>query len=142
LVFKKKSKKFPKFSYLGLPLANKVWGVSKVGSMVMEPMVGGVVDRGVVDRGMVHRGMVSVTTMGTTADSDHLDIGFFNVVDLNSFGDSLFVFLNVFVDTDFLGNFCDRLCADSTGDLVALLNINNDLDGQFNIVTDLKNKNK
>ena len=133
-VFKKKSKNFPRFSYLGLPLANKVWGVSKVGSVVMEPMVGGV-----VDRGMVHRGMVSVTTVCTTADSDHLDIGFFNVVDLNSFGDSLFVFLNVFVDTDFLGNNCDRLCADSTGDLVTLLNINNDLDGQFNIITDLKN---
>ena len=80
--------------------------------MVSEPMVGSVVDRGVVDRGMVHRGMVhrgmvSVTMMGTTADSDHLDIGFFNVVDHNSFGDSLFVFFNIFVDTDFLGNFCD-----------------------------------
>ena len=110
--------------------------------MVMESMVGGMVDWGMVDWGMVHRGMVSVTTMSTTADSDHLDIGFFNVVDLNSFGDSLFVFLNVFVDTDFLGNFCDRLYADSTGDLVTLLNINNDFDGQFNIVTDLKNKQK
>ena len=75
--------------------------------MVSEPMVGSVVDRGVVDRGMVHRGMVSVTTVCSTADSDHLDVGFFNVVDLNSFGNSLFVFLNVFVDTDFLGNFCD-----------------------------------
>ena len=104
--------------------------------MVSEPMVGSVVDRGVVDRGMVHRGMVSV--MGTTADSDHLDIGFFNVVDHNSFGDSLFVFLNVFVHTDFLGNNCDRLCADSTGDLITLFNINNDFDGQFNIITDLK----
>ena len=140
-MFKKKRSekftKFPKFSYLGLPLANKVWGVSKVGSMVMEPMVGGM-----VDRGMVHWGMVSVTTMGTTADSDHLDIGFFNVVDLNSFGDSLFVLFNIFINTDFLGNFCDRLCADSTGDLVTLLNINDDLDGQFNRFTDLKNKNK
>ena len=107
--------------------------------MVSEPMVGSVVDRGVVDRGMVHRGMVSV--MGTTADSDHLDIGFFNVVDHNSFGDSLFVFFNIFVDTDFLGNFCDRLYADSTGDFVTLFYINNGLDGQFNISTDLKNKN-
>ena len=106
--------------------------------MVMEPMMGGVVDRGMVHRGVVHRGMVSVTMMGTTADSDHLDIGYFFVVDLNSFGDSLFVFLNVFVHTDFLGNFLDRLCADGLGDLVTLLNINNDLDGQFNIITDLK----
>ena len=118
-----------------------MWGVSKVGSVVMEPMVGSVVDRGVVDRGMVDRGMVHRGMVSTTADSDHLDIGFFNVVDHNSFGDSLFVFLNVFVDTDFLGNDCDRFCADSTGDFVTLLNINNDLDGQYNIFTDLKNKN-
>ena len=109
--------------------------------MVSEPMVGSVVDRGVVDRGMVHRGMVSVTTVCSTADSDHLDVGFFNVVDLNSFGNSLFVFLNVFVDTDFLGNFFDRLYADGTGNLVTLFYINNGLDGQFNISTDLKNKN-
>jgi hypothetical protein len=105
--------------------------------MVSEPMVGSVVDRGVVDRGMVHRGMVSV--MGSTADSNHLDIGFFNVVDHNSFGDSLFVFFNIFVYTDFLGNFFDRLYADSSGNLVTLFYINNGLDGQFNIVTDCFN---
>ena len=89
---------------------------------------------GKVVRGMVDGGYPMVAGL---ADSDHLYIGFLFEVDLNSFGDTVFVFLSVFVDTDFLRDNLDRFGTDSACNVVALFDINNNLGWQYNIFTDL-----
>jgi len=73
---------------------------------------------------------------GWLADSHHLGVAFSLECNLNSLGIGVFLLLLVRVGTDFIFNLFSALRADSSGDSVALLFVNNLLDGKLNRSTD------
>jgi len=88
--------------------------------------------------------VVSITTMSITtiamvsrlADSDHLDVSFLLKGDLNSLGGGVFVLLLVRVRADFVGDLFNGFSTDCAGDSVGEFHINDDLDGQLDILAD------
>lgn len=75
-------------------------------------------------------------SMSGLADGDHLDIGFLFEGDFNGFASGVFVLLLVGVRADLLGDLLNGLGTNSTGDGVAEFLVDNDLDGQLNILAD------
>ena len=69
------------------------------------------------------------------ANSDHLYVSFLCISDFNSYGNSVFRFLLVFVDTDFLRNFFNAFCAYGSCDSICIRYIHNLFDGQSNSFT-------
>jgi hypothetical protein len=88
--------------------------------------------------------VVSITTMSITtismvsglADGDHLDIGLLLEGDLNSLGGGGFFFLCVFIRADFIVNLLDLFGTDGASHSVSEFLIDDDFDGQFDIVAD------
>jgi len=81
---------------------------------------------------------VSISTMTSwLANSDHLHIFFLLKSDLNSLGGGGLLLLLVAVGADFVGDLHNGLSADSPGDIVAELLVNDLLDGQLNISANL-----
>ena len=62
------------------------------------------------------------------ADSDHLHVVDLFIGDFDSLSSSVFSFLLIFVGAHFLRNNFNAFCADSTGNSVGEVNINNDFD--------------
>jgi len=79
--------------------------------------------------------VVSVS-WGWLADGNHLGVALLVEGNLNSLGSSFFGLLLVRVGADLVINLLNALGTDSTGDWVALLYINNDLDSELNWVAD------
>ncbi len=79
---------------------------------------------------------MSITTITRLADSDHLDVGLLLEGNLNSLGSGVLFLLLVRVRADLVVDLLDGLSADSAGDSVAELNINDALDGKVNILAD------
>jgi len=79
--------------------------------------------------------VVSVS-WGWLADGNHLGVALLVEGNLNSLGSGFFGLLLVRVGADLVINLLNALGTDSTGDWVALLYINNDLDSKFNWVAD------
>jgi len=79
--------------------------------------------------------VVSVS-WGWLADGNHLGVTLLLKGNLNSLGSGLFGLLLVRVGADLVVNFLNALGTNSTGDWVALLFVNNDLDGKLNGVAD------
>lgn len=79
--------------------------------------------------------VVSVS-WGWLADGNHLGVALLVEGNLNSLGSGFFSLLLIRVGADLVINLLDALGTDSTGDWVALLYINNDLDSKFNWVAD------
>ena len=77
---------------------------------------------------------VSVATIGGGADSHHLDLGLLLEGDLNSLGSGVLLLLGVVVAADLIGDLLDGLSADSAGDIIAELLVDNDLDGQIDVL--------
>jgi hypothetical protein len=74
-------------------------------------------------------------TMSGLADGDHLDVGFLLEGDLNSLGGGRFFMNTIVVRADLLRDLFDGLSADCAADIVAVFNVDDDLDGQLNIGT-------
>jgi len=79
--------------------------------------------------------VVSVS-WGWLADGNHLGVTLLVEGNLNSLGSCGFSLLLVRVGADLVVDLLDALGTDGTGDWVALLYINNDLDGKLNWVAD------
>ena len=79
--------------------------------------------------------VVSVS-WGWLADGNHLGVTLLVEGNLNSLGSCGFSLLLVRVGADLIVDLLDALGTDGTGDWVALLYINNDLDGKLNWVAD------
>jgi len=79
--------------------------------------------------------VVSVS-WGWLADGNHLGVALLVEGNLNSLGSGFFGLLLVRVGADLVINLLNALGTDSTGDWVALLYINNDLDSELNWVAD------
>ena len=79
--------------------------------------------------------VVSVS-WGWLADGNHLGVTLLVEGNLNSLGSRGFSLLLVRVGADLIVDLLDALGTDGTGDWVALLYINNDLDGKLNWVAD------
>jgi len=79
--------------------------------------------------------VVSVS-WGWLADGNHLGVALLLECNLNSLGSGFFGLLLVRVGADLVINLLDALGTDSTGDWVALLYINNDLDSELDWVAD------
>ena len=79
--------------------------------------------------------VVSVS-WGWLADGNHLGVTLLLVRNLNSLGSCGFSLLLVRVGADLVVDLLNALGTDGTGDWVALLYINNDLDGKLNWVAD------
>jgi len=79
--------------------------------------------------------VVSVS-WGWLADGNHLGVTLLVEGNLNSLGSGGFSLLLVRVGADLIVNLLDALGTDGTGDWVALLYIDNDLDGKLNWVAD------
>ena len=84
---------------------------------------------------LVSISMVSMAIAGL-ADSHHLDISLLLEGNLNGLGSGVLVLLVVVVAADLIVDGLNGLSADSAGNIVAVLSINNPLDGQLNILTD------
>jgi len=79
--------------------------------------------------------VVSVS-WGWLADGDHLGVTLLDKGNLNSLGSGGFGLLLVRVGADLVVDLLNALGTDGTGNWVALLNINNDLDSELNWVAD------
>jgi len=79
--------------------------------------------------------VVSVS-WGWLADGDHLGVTLLDKGNLNSLGGGGFGLLLVRVGADLVVDLLNALGTDGTGNWVALLNINNDLDSELNWVAD------
>jgi hypothetical protein len=79
--------------------------------------------------------VVSVS-WGWLADSNHLGVALLHEGNLNSLGSCGFNLLLVRVGADLVVDLFNALGTDSTGDWVALLSVNNDLDCKLNWVAD------
>jgi hypothetical protein len=79
--------------------------------------------------------VVSVS-WGWLADSNHLCVALLHKGNLNSLGSCGFNLLLVRVGADLIVDFLNTLGTDRTGDWVALLFVNNDLDSKLNWVAD------
>jgi len=82
---------------------------------------------------------VSVSTISVVsglADGDHLDIGLLLEGDLNSLGGGGFFFLLVSIRADFIVNLLDLFGTDGASHSVSEFLIDDDFDGQFDIVAD------
>jgi len=71
---------------------------------------------------------------GWLADSDHLGVTLLLECNFNCLGSGEFSLLLVGIGTDFIVNLLDAFSADSAGDWVTLLSVDDDLDGKFNWV--------
>ena len=76
--------------------------------------------------------LVTMTVAGL-ADGDHLGIALLLEADLHGLGCGVLVLLVIAVAADLIINHLSALRADSAGDIVAVLSIDNALDGQLNI---------
>merc|ERR1711997_320518 len=82
---------------------------------------------------------MSITTISMVsglADGDHLDIGLLLEGDLNSLGGGGFNFLLVSIRADFVVNLLDLFGTDGASHSVSEFLIDDDFDGQFDIVAD------
>jgi len=79
---------------------------------------------------------VSVSAIGGGADSDHLDLGLLLEGDLNGLGGGGLLLLLVVVAADLVGDLLNGLSAHGAGDIIAELLVNNDLDGEVNVLAD------
>jgi len=77
----------------------------------------------------------TISVLAGLADGDHLDIDDFLEGDFDGFSDSIFGNLFVFVYADFLVDDFDGFNTDGFLDGVAVRDIDNDLDGESDIVT-------
>jgi len=77
----------------------------------------------------------AISVVSGLADSDHLDISDFLEGNFDGFGDGVFANLFVRVGADFLGDYFDGFNTDSLGDSVSVWDINDNLDGEGDIVT-------
>nr|ABU41094.1 hypothetical protein [Lepeophtheirus salmonis] len=68
-------------------------------------------------------------TVSRLADSDHLNVGFLLEGDFNGFGSGVLISLLVVVGADLIGDFLNGLGTDSTCGNVAVLFVNNGLNG-------------
>ena len=78
--------------------------------------------------------VVSMTISGL-ADGDHLGVGLLLEANLSGLGSGVLILLVVGVAADLIGDLLDGLSADGTGNIIAVLSINNTLDGKLNILT-------
>ena len=77
---------------------------------------------------------MSIATISWLADGDHLGVGLLLEGDLNGLGGGLLLLLLVPVGADLVGDLLNGLSAHGAGDIIAELLVNNDLDGQINVL--------
>jgi len=77
---------------------------------------------------------MAISVLGRLADCHHLGLTLLLEGDLNSLGGGDLILGLVGVGADLVVNLLDGLSADGTGDIIALLHLYDDLDGQVNII--------
>ena len=77
----------------------------------------------------------AISVVSGLADSDHLDIGNLLEGNFDGFGNGVFADLFVRVGADFLWDYFDGFNTDGLGDGVSVWDINDNLDGEGDIVT-------